>query len=139
MEIGVQDTEFEEFTAIRTNFQDNLQSDLLDNAQEQESELSSELSSTRTGYAPMKDLKTLSIEVWAKKWDEDIDLTALVEEACMEAGLNQICADIAEWTSVESGGPTTLVLDGDRIEYKARSNKPSASSVFGQFNTHGLW
>jgi hypothetical protein len=73
----------------------------------------------------LKDLKTLTVELWAKEWDENIDIQALVEQACIDAGLERMLPDIAEWTSVHSDGPTALVISGDQIEYK-----PTPSSSF---------
>jgi hypothetical protein len=41
-------------------------------------------------YGLLEKMKTLTVEVWAREWDVDLDLPALVEKACMEAGLERV-------------------------------------------------
>jgi len=70
-----------------------------------------------------KDMRTLSVEVWAKRWDVHVDVQALVEEACVEVGLERIFGDIEEWTSVESDDPTrpkTLKISAEAVEYEVQ-------------------
>jgi hypothetical protein len=38
----------------------------------------------------LAEMKTLTVEVWAREWDVDLDLPALVEKACMEVGLERV-------------------------------------------------
>jgi len=73
-----------------------------------------------------KDMRTLSVGVWAKKWDVQIDVPALVEKVCVEAGLERIFGDVAEWTSVESDDPTrpkTLKISVEAVEYEAQNGR----------------
>jgi hypothetical protein len=47
-----------------------------------------------------KKLKNLCFLVSAKEWHVDLDLQAVVEQACVDAGLERIFSDIDEWISV---------------------------------------
>jgi hypothetical protein len=40
-------------------------------------------------YALLGKMKPLTVEVWAREWDVDLDLPALVEKAVLDAGLGR--------------------------------------------------
>jgi hypothetical protein len=74
---------------------------------------------------PMYDLaekmRVLTIQVWAKRWDEDIDLPALVEQACIKVRLQRVFHDIEQWTKVKSDDsvhPKTLVITAEDVQYE---------------------
>ncbi|KAF2818419.1 hypothetical protein CC86DRAFT_388906 [Ophiobolus disseminans] len=70
-------------------------------------------------------MKTLNFLVWAKEWDVNIDLQALVEKAYIEAGLERIYEDVEGWTSVPSedaAHPNTLLLGAEMVEYDVQDD-----------------
>jgi hypothetical protein len=72
-------------------------------------------------YDLAEKMRVLTIQVWAKRWDEDIDLPALVEQACIKARLERVFHDIEQWTKVKSDDsvhPKTLVITAEDVQYE---------------------
>jgi hypothetical protein len=57
---------------------------------------------------------------------------ALVEEACVNAGLGRVFHDIEQWTEVKSDDPVhlkTLVVTAEDVEYEELENLSAPSCI----------
>jgi hypothetical protein len=53
--------------------------------------------------------------IYAKEWHVDLDVQAVVEQVCIDAGLKRIFHDIDGWTSVPADDPAhaSLITEPD--------------------------
>jgi hypothetical protein len=82
----------------------------------------------RNGEQPIcslsRKMKTLCLLIYAKAWHVDLDIQAVVEQVCIDAGLKRIFHDIDGWINIPADDPAhaSLILEyGGYIGYENKT------------------